>query len=358
MDNITGLFPGADIERLKFIAGLKSKGINVTQKDIARNNTNMIIFSMPIGPYGARWMFRVNLADGTILCSGGVTKTFFGHNVWVFKNEYAQAVAIAGILHQALGALDGVTLPPDSLQMEIHRIEITRHHQLPAPHTVLEAISAINLMFKTLFPARRFLNGETHDNPGTVGIGLNKSNRVCRVYDPAEKFSKKPDHAPIESWLPLQEACQNHLRIECMFSKRELQAAGLTSIAGWNDQAKVESLLAKRYKNFGLSVQFNDSNEGFTKDVVEKAHPTFVEYARYWFTAGKKGTEYNSRSGSANRYKQYMAEQGYCVDVPFDRHKYLLHGLHAVLLPKLSAELPPEVRYNNALFGHWWEGKK
>jgi hypothetical protein len=50
-----------------------------------------------------------------------------------------------------------------------------------------------------------------------------------------------------------------------------------------------------------------------------------------------------------------MLDHGYCVDVPFARHGFLVHGLHEVLRHERAAELPPGLAANQELFGRWWD---
>lgn len=355
MDNLTYRISNVGFDVPSLLIALKSKGINVTQKTVPRTQTELVLFSLPVGKYAARWMFRINLKENSVSCSGGVTKTFFCHNVWVFKNEAVQLEAILMVIHAELQNIDGITLPTSLEAVTIERVEITHHYAMPASFSVANAIGRLNTLFMTLFPARRFLNGDTHDEPGTTGIGVVKSSRVCRVYDPSYKFDKKPDHISEESWQELKNYCTKHLRIELMFGKRELHAAGLSPLADWSDSAKIEQLVAKRYKDYGLSVEFNATNDGLTPADVKKTNPSFVEYARHWFSGGARGTLPDGRSGSSNRFKQFMAAKGYRTDVPFDRHIYLLHGLHDILKPELRADLPDSIRKDRQLFSHWWK---
>lgn len=354
MDNLTYRISNVGFDVPSLLVALKSKDINVTQKTIPRTQTETILFSLPVGKYAARWLFRINLKDGSISCSGGVTKTFFGHNVWVFKNEATQLAAILLIIHVDLQNIHGIRLPPVADSVSIERAEITHHFEMQAPVTKAGAIAKLNTLFMTLFPARRFLNGDTHDEPGTTGIGVVKSSRVCRAYDPRYKFDEKPEHISEEPWVELKKYCVNHLRIELMFSKRELIAAGLSTVAGWNDSSKIEQLVAKRYRDYGLSVEFTATNTGFTPADVKKTNPSYVDFARHWFSAGAKGTPPSGTSGSANRFKTYMARKGFRTEVPFNRHIYLQHGLHDILQPGLSADLPDAIRQSRELFGQWW----
>lgn len=356
MDNLSFRIPHVMFDVSKLTATLIGLGINVTRKTIVKQACELVMFSMPVGPHKCRWLFRLNLTDNTIACSGGVTKTFFAHNVWVFKNEATQLTAIMGIVRDALLQIDGITLACTNLYAySIERVELTNHFALPEGVSMAAALGKIDVLFMTLFP-RRYSQpeGKDHDNPGTVRLGRTKSSRVCRAYDPFSKFDLKPAHVPVGIWAALRAVCSGHLRIELMFSKRELHAAGLTTLADWEDAARVARLVTARYQDFGLSVEFKATNYHFKPQDVRVTNPSFVEQARHWFSGGTKGVAPNPHSGAANRFKQYMAAKGYRIDVTFARHRFLVHGLHDVLVPERRAELPPDLCRDPALFGKWW----
>ncbi len=209
-------------------------------------------------------------------------------------------------------------------------------------------------MMMALQPNRYSNEGRTHDNPGTTRLGKTKSTRVCRIYDPASKFGKRPLNIAPEAWNALCIYCKEQLRVEIMFNKRELESAGLDNIEDWNTPEAIEDMLEIRYRRFGLSVNYKADHTDFTVEKVTKEHPTFVPYARHFFTGGRDGTPPNPRSGSTARFKTYMLENGYDVDVPFERHKYLVHGLHNALQHDLTADLPPELCGVEGLCICWW----
>ncbi len=359
MDNTTLLILDVLFERSQLAAALVQLKVKVTIRTDPKKGTEEMLFSLPIGPYNARWLFRINLTNGTITCSGGVTKTFFGHNLYVFTNEAVQLRAITQILTGALRNLPGLRLP-EQVQPVIERTELTRHHAIPDGVEKADAQRRIDLMQMTLLPSRYSNEGRNHDNPGTTRIGKTKSSRACRTYDPGIKFNGKvkdkgrPPHVPVKSWTALCDAVERDLRVELMFNKRELKSAGLDTIAGWEDAATVARLIENRYQRFGLSVDFKADQTGFTPASVQAKHPTFVEYAMHFFSNGKKGKAPNPRSGSTSRYKKYMLDHGYNVDVPYERHQYLVHGLHEIFQPNSAAELSLELRRDPHLFGQWW----
>lgn len=351
MDNLRYRIEGVQIDVTSLIEHLNSMGVSVSRKTIPKRQDELITFSLPVGKYGSRWLFRCSLKDRAISCSGGVTSTFFGHNVWVFKNEFAQLQTILSIVGSVLTSLNGMVFPSALSAVIVDRVEVTRHH-LPQVLCTRHAVEALDAMFKAKFPGRHFLNGDTHDDPGTTGIGQFKSTRVCRVYDPAYKFAAKPGHVPNELWRTLSAECDQHLRVEIIFAKRELAAAGLSTVASWKDQTLVNALLKKRYQDYGLSVAFR--TDRLAPEEVTAAHPAFIEAARHFFTDGERGTPIHTANGSLNRFKRYMAEKGYCADVPFSHHVHLAHGLSETLQPHLAEELPSHIRADKELFDHWW----
>lgn len=356
MDNLLYRIANVEIDVVTLVANLGAMNIPVSRKTIPKKKDELIIFSLPIGRYKKLWMFRCSLKDRSISCSGGVTKTFFGHNVWVFKKEIEQLLAIIAIVAAALREIGGLTLPASMNAITVERVEVTRHHSLDGLVSKRVAIDRLAAMFMARFPRRYFRNGATHDEPGTTGIGLNKSARVCRVYDPLPKFKEKPTHVTDDVWIALRDECEGHLRVELIFAKRELQSAGLSTVAAWADDVSVERLVAKRYNDYGLSVAVN--TEELPREEVLAAHPAFVDAARFFFTNGRRGKRIETRNGSANRFKQYMAANGYCTDVSFSHHVHLAHGLSAVLQPQLAADLPKDLRANRSLFSFWWKGHR
>jgi hypothetical protein len=359
MDNTTFRIVDTAVELSELAAALAQRKVKVTQRTDPKKNSEEMLFSLPIGPYKARWLFRIDLTERSIACSGGVTKTFFGHNLHVFANEAVQLRVITQIVSNGLRGLPGLVLP-DAFEPVIERAEVTRHHTLPGEIDKADAQRRLDLMQMTLLPSRYSNEGRNHDNPGTTRIGKTKSSRACRIYDPGVKFDDKlkdkgrPPHIPVESWSALCAAVERDLRVELMFNKRELEAAGLDTIAGWEDAAVVKRLLENRYQRFGLSVNFRADQQGFTPQSVHAERPTFVKYAQHFFSKGTKGSAPNPRSGATPRYKKYMLEHGYNVDVPFERHEFLVHGLHEILRADRAAALPLDLRQNADLFGQWW----
>lgn len=352
MDNISYRIKDVIIDLPVLMRNLNALGVAVSRKTVPKQKDELILFSLPIGKYGCRWMFRISLKGLSIACSGGVTKTFFGHNVWVFKKEAEQLRAIIAIVAADLHGIGGITLPRSLTAILVERVEVTRHHNLEGLVTKPEAIDRLDAMIMAMFSSRHFLNGATHDQPGTTGIGLSKSARVCRVYDPFFKFNQKPEHVPEDEWAALCSECEKHLRLELMFAKRELKSAGLSTVAAWADEALIEKLVAKRYADYGLSVKFN-TDLLMPSDVIA-TNPAFEEAARFFFTNGAKGKQINARSGSSNRFKRYMAARGYCTNVAFSHHVHLAHGLSDVLQPHLAVELSDNLRANRKLFSFWW----
>jgi hypothetical protein len=359
MDNSSFRIVDTAVEPSKLAASLAQRRVKVTRRTDPKENSEEMLFSLPIGPYKARWLFRIDLTKQSVSCSGGVTKTFFGHNLFVFTNEAVQLRAIVQIVSDILRGLPGMGLP-EQFEPVIERVELTRHHTLPPEINKADAQRRLDLMQMTLLPSRYSNEGRNHDNPGTTRIGKTKSSRACRIYDPCIKFSEglknkgRPSHISLESWSELCTAVEQDLRVEIMLNKRELESVGFDTTAGWEDAHKVLALLESRYQRFGLSLAYRADQAGFTPESVRAQHPTFVEYARHFFSNGAKGSPPNPRSGATSRYKKYMLEHGYNVDVPFERHQYLVHGLHETLRPDRAAELALELRRNLELFGQWW----
>lgn len=354
MDNTTFRIADVAVEPSTLAAALQKRQIKLTRRTDPKIAGEQLLFSLPIGPYQQRWLYRVNAVEHSVVCSGGVTKTFFGHNVWVFRNEAVQLHTITEIVANGLVGLPGLAFPVPWVPV-IERAEVTLHHTLPPDIDKADALRRLDLMLMTLKPSRYSNEGRTHDEPGTPRLGKTKSSRAFRAYDPAGKFGRRPDHIPPEAWERLCAAVMRDIRVEIMFNKRELAAAGLVSVAGWEDAAAVMRLLENRYRRFGLNVAFRaDMPADFTPATVKANNPSFVSAIRHFFSNGERGAPPNSRGGGATRYKRFMLDMGYSTDVRFDRHPFLMHGLHEILWPEHAADLTDEIRRDPHLFKQWW----
>lgn len=361
MDNLRAGIKGVTFDMRELRASLAKAKIKPSIKYDEEQRILEIRFSSPVGKHRERWLFRLYPQRDYLTLSGGVTKTFFGHNLWVFNNEYEQLKAITKIVTDRLSELEGIRLPDSPSTgsfgaVVVERVELTNHFALPAGITLQEAIERLDRLFKALFPKRRDRDGDTfHDEPGTTSIGKNKSSKVCRVYPAAVKFGDAPRHMSAIAWSALVEACVRHLRIEVIMQPRDLVRLGLQSVEAWRDSSKVKSFLANKYRHYGLTVAYQTSADDLSPPEVRETNPTFVEYARHWFTDGVRGTPPNKRSGSANRFRQYMLEHGYNIKLPFAHHEYLAHGLHDYLDPAQRVVLSEDVRRHRDLFEKWWE---
>src|ERR1017187_5288895 len=195
MDNLKARMSNVKFQIDQLQAALAAEGIKVSVKYNTNSAVEEIRFSIVVGKHKERWLIRLYPALGSLTISGGVTKTFFGHNLWVFNNEYVQLQAIIGILAKRLSEIQGITLPDtlgaglfDSVLVE--RVELTNHHALTPPLTQAKAISRVRTTFKVLAPNRLGGQPDTFDDPGAPAIGTNKSTKECRVYDPTVKFAK------------------------------------------------------------------------------------------------------------------------------------------------------------------------
>lgn len=363
MDNLKARFSSVKFQIVQLLAALAVAGITVAVRYGKHSSIEDIRFSIVVGRYKERWLIRLYPEAGSLTFSGGVTKTFFDNNLWVFNNEYAQLQAIIGIVALRLAEIEGITLP-ESLaagsfeSVAVERVELTNHHVLPPDITQSEAIDRTDRLFMVLFPNSRDRDGDTLDKPGTTSLGKSKSTKSCRVYDPTVKFAKRPAHVSEAAWDKLTSACARHLRVEMILSKRDIEHWGLQTVAAWQDREKILGCLAKKYQRCGLSVAYQTSAVSLLPAEVRATNPTFEDYARYWITDRKRGSAPNKRSGSANRFRQYMENKGFNINVSLERHLHLAHGLDAILRPELRADLSDDLRRDQELFGLWWKAAK
>jgi hypothetical protein len=351
MDNLKVKLSNIQLDCDRFIDGLTAQGMQVTARYGAGRHIAAIKFSCPMGKFKERWLISVEPRSARLTVSGGVTKTFFGHNLWVFNNEGVQLKTILGILVRRISKLDGLALSQSPQDISIERVEVTNHFALPPSVEPSEAINKLDVLFKALFAGRSFRNGETLEAPGTIGVGLSKSNRICRIYDP--DWKERPSHISAESWNQLVGACDRHLRVENIILSRDMQRWELGSVSAWEDDTKIREYLEDRFRYLGLSFEYKFDIDGPCNDALS-LNQKFLEYAFHWASEGKRGVEPDKRSGSYGRFKKRMEELGFDVTVSFLRHELLAHGMHDILKPAMRADLPMEVRTNAELFDFWW----
>ena len=356
MNNFSFQIPAVEIDIPTFTAALVSHGVNATHKFKVKQETETLNFTVPVGPHKSKWNFLFDLKDQTVTCSGKATHTFFGHEGWILTNEATQLDTLMEIISEGLLPIDGITLKrkhPNNFKIE--GIELTNQFDLPKEFTTSTALDNIEGLFKTLRPRQYFPpTGGLRGSADEVRLGRTESSAVCRAYDPIGKFQSKPTHVSSEPWTALKNFCTGQLCIASWFNKRELTKAVMTTLPDWADNEKFAALVSKRYQELGLSVEFKATNSHVGPAAVRAINPLFFNYARHWFTAGNQGTPPKQHSGDFKRFKQFMATKGYCTDMPYAQHKHLVHGLHDVLIPERSAELPDELFYDQTLFNQWW----
>lgn len=144
MDNFKGRISNIKFRVEELRTALASASIKFSVRHGTGGALEDIRFSIVVGKHKERWLIRLYPKAGSLTFSGGVTKTFFGHNLWVFNNEYVQMRAIIGILARELGNIGGITLP-DSLRkglfddVSVERVELTNHFSLPPAITQAQA---------------------------------------------------------------------------------------------------------------------------------------------------------------------------------------------------------------------------
>ncbi|CAE6768752.1 hypothetical protein R69619_03742 [Paraburkholderia nemoris] len=353
MDNFKFIIPDVHVEAVTLTDALKSANVNITVRHEHGKQEPSVIFSLKIGKHNGKWLFRYNAANRALSCSGGATSTFFGHNLWVFRNEAPQMRAIASMVMAVLSQLDGLSIASSPEDIIPDRVELTSHFPL-SDVTHNEAIQRIDAMLKRRFGKSRFRNGDAHDEAGVTGIGATKNERWLRVYNPLWKGGKKPPHIGQEAWNELVAFCARHLRVEIILRERDIKRLDLIQVSAWEDRDHIDEILRGKLSHAGLTVPFTSASAGLTPSDVKCTNPAFVDAARHFFTNAERGSPIDKRNGSANRFRQFMLARGYDINIPFSDHHLLAHGLHEMLQLERRATLPSILRIDQELFGHWW----
>ncbi|WP_144162274.1 hypothetical protein [Paraburkholderia sp. BCC1885] len=357
MDNFKFIINGIQVEIKALTAALKSAGVNLTVRHESDQEEPLLLFALKVGKANGKWLFTYDSKAQSLSCSGGATSTFFGHNLWVFRNEATQMRAIASIVIDALSTINGVNITSSAEDIVPDRVEMTSHFPLQDV-THNDAIQRIDAMLKRRCGKSRFRNGDAHNEAGVTGIGPTKSERWLRIYNPLWKQGKKPPHIGQQAWYELAGFCARHLRVEIILRDRDIARLDLTKVSAWEDHERIDGILREKLWHAGLTVPFTSTIGELTPNDVRSTNPAFVDAARHFFTDGERGSPIDKRNGSANRFRQFMIARGHDINIPFGDHHLLAHGLHEMLELERRATLPSTLRTNQELFGRWWEDNK
>ena len=361
MDNLLARINGITVRLKTLRNALAAAKIKPKVGFDDESGVETVYFSIPVGLYQSRWLVRIFPAKHCLTISGGVTTTFFGHNVWVFNNEHVQLTTIIGIVSAALARIEGIELPGSLFagsfeSVAPERVELTNHFRLPFGVGHYVAIDALDDMLMLLYPRSHFRNGQTHEKPGVTGVGRTKKSRRCRIYDPNDKFADRPPHVAEQAWLDLHQCCLRQLRVEVIMHESEIRSAGLGTVSAWKDTSVIADWQKRKYRRLGLTFRAETNSGVLTPEsILGAGRPSFVAPAQEWLGGAKASELFPAKSGARNRFRQFMEGHGYNINVPFAKHPLLAHGLHDVLRLENRAELPDCVRRDQSLFRHWWK---
>jgi hypothetical protein len=111
MDNTTFRIVDVAVEPSELAAALQDRKVKLTRRTDPTGNGELMLFTLPVGRFKQRWMYRIYPTERAVVCSGGVTKTLYSHNAWVFNDEAVQLRAVTKMVANAIADLPGLHVP-------------------------------------------------------------------------------------------------------------------------------------------------------------------------------------------------------------------------------------------------------
>jgi hypothetical protein len=344
MDNITMIFKDIQFDSNKVHAFLRDKNARPSQKpDFG------IEFVRAVGPHKSKWLFKIDMIKGTIRCSGGPTTTFFGFNAWVSLTESVQMEAIVGILHRKLAAIDGIAFP-EHVDPTVHRVEVTHLYPFHDLSEISVAEIAIYQSLVIRYPGRVQIAGATYEVPGTVRVGHSKSTSTLRLYPEATKFSRRPKHVPQAKWNVLAATLKNFMRVETMYTARQLKNDGLHLASGWKKPATVAKLVDQRMREAGLRGVPRQDLTALKTLAASRPSRKPLQLIGNWL----KDTPV-VKNGTWTSAQKMVKACGFDLTRPFVQQRLLAHDFSDHFEAGNVYQLPLKLRQDKALFTRWWE---
>ena len=345
MDNVTLIFTDISFDTKKVYSFLRDKNARPSEKP-----DHGIIFVRSVGLHKSKWLFDINMSKGTIRCSGGPTTTFFGFNAWVSLTESVQMKAIVGILHRKLSAIDGISFP-EHVDPTVHRVEVTHLYPFRDLAEINDAEIAIYRSLVIRYPARVQIAGATYEMPGTVRVGHSKSTSTLRLYPEVTKFAKKPKDVPQAKWDALSAKLGNFMRVETMYTARQLTNDGLHLASGWAKPATIMGLVDKRMREAGLRGVPPQDLAKLKELVTATPSRAPLQLIGKWLKDKPV-----VKNGTWTVAQKLVKECGFDLTRPLEQQRLLAHGFSNYFDADKVYQLPLKIRQDKDLFDRWWEG--
>ena len=343
MDNITIRFSGVTFDLNKLLVFLKKNKARESSKP-----DDVFLFTRKVGKHKAGWLFRLDIRNKNILCSGGPTSTFFGFNAWVSLKHSTQMATIVNILRKKLEQMDGVMLS-EVVSPTVHRVEITHLYRFDSIDEIAQAEIALYSNLVVRYPKKVMMSGASMDVPGMIRVGLNKSLTTLRVYPEELKLETKPAHLYSAEWKKLREELKNCLRVECIFDSVQLKAAGLDKAEEWGCLDNLEKLVDDRMSEAGLRNTMPQSVEKLDAYLAGPKQSKVKD-----FMAGWKAGKSIDVNGTWSAVQVDAKAMGFDITMPYSHQRHLAHGLHGRFDTSQVVELSETLRNDEVLFERWW----
>jgi len=309
-----------------------------------------------VGQHDEIWKIEGHRNKRTISVSGDASRTFFGHDLLISRNEHEQMTALAKILRAALSTVTGLQMSQNNIVL-VDEVTIVRHFVVGNMETQREAIHKLYRNLVARFVGVVYLEGETIRSPGIVTVNFRATGEIIKIQSAADLINPSMWTSPDdEKNKPVFDAYNQHLRFEFTVGHKPLADCGLRSTMGWLFDLSTNDYIDRLFKSFGLSSHYRADVAGLPND--EKVTGHGADEANGLIDAWKQG-EYvrgnNVRGSPFQKAKEFLNDAGFDIDILPEHHHWVSHGLHDLLQPKNSAKFSRELRDDVGIFDRWWE---
>lgn len=328
-----------------------------TKQSAPRDSGKTFLFSLKVGPHEAVWKVEGNRHKRTISLSGDASRTFFGHDMLISRNEHQQMAALVKILRAALaGAVAGLEVPLNNIVL-VNEASIVRHFAVGDIEAQRDAMNKIYRNLVARFEGDVRWEGETLTSPGMLTIRRRGVGEVLRIHSATDMrnlslwiFEQDAPHKEVS------DAYDRHLRFEFILGKKFLAKQRLDSTADWHDSQPVSRCLDHLFESYGFSVHRRSDLAGRPNETQDLGlAPGEINALIDDWRREKRICGNDVWGSSLRKAKEFLAKAGFDIFIAPKHHHWLAHGLHDLLKPESAAIFSPGLRANDKLFGRWWE---
>lgn len=348
MKKVSVTFQNVDIDTNHpnfLLSNQRVRGKSRKFSPVPNHSAKTFSFYLHVGKHAEQWKVEGDFSKRTISLSGDASRTFFGHDLLIAKNEHLQMAVLVKILRAVLATVRGLKMRQNNIVL-VNEASIVRHFAVGDIEAQREAMNKLYRNLVARFEGDVNHEGETFTSPGVVTVKRRGIGEVLRIHSATDLrnlslriFEEYMQHDEI------LDAYNQHLRFEFTLGKKLLSKHHLASTANWRLDRPANNCLDHLFKSFGLSAQCCNDLTRLSSDA--KGHRVGAEKANTLIDDGM------IRLREAD---EFMSDAGFDIFIAPEYHHWLEHGLHDQLQPDKAAQFSLQLRANADLFGRWWEG--